>query len=51
MTSLPPPDDEPRRLGMTREFADELRRLAETAPTKALADELLRLAEDANNGE
>jgi hypothetical protein len=31
---------------MTREFADEIRRLAELAPTKALADELLRLLED-----
>jgi hypothetical protein len=44
-TLPPPPDDEPQRLGLTAEFADELRRLAELAPSKALADALLRLAE------
>lgn len=46
METLPPrPDDEPTRLGLTAEFAAELRRLAEHAPSKALADHLLRLAE------
>jgi hypothetical protein len=45
MESLPPDHDDVPRLGLTREFADELRRLAELAPTKALADQLLRLAE------
>lgn len=39
------PDDEPKRLGLTAEFAAELRRLAEQAPSKALAAQLLRLAE------
>jgi hypothetical protein len=39
------PDAELTRLGLTAEFADELRRLAELAPSKALADALLRLAE------
>ena len=46
MKSLARPDDEPQRLGLTAEFAAELRRLAEQAPSKALAEELLRLAED-----
>jgi hypothetical protein len=46
METLPPqPDEELERLGLTAEFAGELRRLAELAPTKALADKLLRLAE------
>jgi hypothetical protein len=50
MTTVPLPSDaEPERLGLTREFADELRRLAETAPTKKLTEELLRLAEDQQN--
>jgi hypothetical protein len=46
MTTRPPPDNEIRRLGLTREFVDELRRLAEAAPTKQLADELRYLAEE-----
>jgi hypothetical protein len=46
METLPPqPDDEPKRLGLTAEFAAEVRRLAEHAPSKRLAEELLRLAE------
>jgi hypothetical protein len=44
-TVTPQPDDEPQRLGVTHEFAAELRRLAEIAPTKQLAEELLRLIE------
>jgi hypothetical protein len=46
MKTVPPqPDDEPTRLGLTAEFAAELRRLAKHAPSKALAKELLLLAE------
>jgi hypothetical protein len=47
--SMRPPaprlDEEPKRLGMTAEFAAELRSLAEQAPSRALTGELLRLAE------
>src|SRR4051812_38237061 len=39
--------DEVDRLGLTREFADEVERLAERAPSRRLADELRRIVESA----
>ena len=45
-TISPPPDEAIQRLGLTREFADRLRDLADEGPTKEIADLLLRLAED-----